>query len=336
MGTYARRVAPDLRLAFVGQGTYFSSSVMEAPEAGIVPAFFELAPGGRPGVLLAALHSFAPDVVIVFRPELLPAGAFAELDALTVGYLTEPLPRSGGDAVVHPDLHIRLETLRDIDPGNFDRIVCFDPLLAETVDPIVPVWRSLPIPIADSIFAPVRDTPGRPRHLFVGRSTAHRERFLGPVKHDFDVVHLAHGISEDRLREFLGESDVGINLHNEPYPTFENRVGTLMAAGLLVISESLSPRHGLLPGTDYVEVAQPWELWEIASALRDAPDAFATVRHSGRDKAERFRASRVYPALVRDLLEDVSAFGTTRPAPAPGPARARATATPPTSGYPTR
>jgi len=307
-------VAQDLRLAFVGQGTYFSSSVMEAPEAGIVPAFFELAPGGPPGVLLAALESFAPDVVIVFRPELLPAGAFATLGALTVGYLTEPLPRSTApDRVAHPDLETRLATLRDIDPGNFDRIVCFDPLLAETVDPIVPVWRSLPIPIADSIFAPVRPTPGPPRYLFVGRSTGHRERFLGPIKHDFDVVHLAHGISEDRLREFLGESDVGINLHNEPYPTFENRVGTLLAAGLLVVSESLSPRHGLLPGADYVEVAHPWELWEIAAALRGAPDAFAAVRHSGREKAERFRASRVYPALVRDLLDDVRTFGTARP-----------------------
>jgi len=80
------------------------------------------------------------------------------------------------------------------------------------------------------------------------------------------------------------------------------------------VSESLSPRHGLLPGTDYVEVAHPWELWEIAAALRDAPDAFATVRHSGREKAERFRASRVYPALVRDLLDDVRTFGTARAA----------------------
>ena len=305
-------MAQPLRLAFVGQSTYFSSSVLEDERAGILPAFFELAPGRPPEGLLAALQTFAPDVVIVFRPEFLPAGLLDALDAVTVGYLTEPLPRSADTGAAHPDLRTRLESLRAIDPHGFDRILCFDPLLADTVDPIVPVWRSLPIPVSDSLYAPVRPAAGPAQFLFVGRSTAHREAFLGPLKHEFDVVHLAHGIADERLRTFLAEADVGVNLHNEPYPTFENRVGTLLAAGLLVVSETLSPRHGLLPGTDYVEVAQPWQLFRIGETLRTAPDAFATVRHRGRAAAERFRASRVYPALVRDLLQDVQAFGTAR------------------------
>ncbi len=285
---------------------------MESPTATTVPAFFDLVPSDLPDQLLASLRAFAPDVVIVFRPELLAPGAFTDLPALTVGYLTEPLPRPG--ITPHADQTSRLRNLRDIDPGNFDRIICFDPLLAPTVDPIVPVWRSLPLPVSDSVFAPVRPASGPPQLLFVGRSTPHREAFLGPIKHDFDVVHLAHGITDRRLREFLGEADAGINLHNEPYPTFENRVSTMLAAGLLVLSEPLSPRHGLLPGTDYVEVGAPWALWDIAAALRATPDAFATMRHAGRAKAEQFRASTVYPTLVADLLDDVRAFGSARSA----------------------
>jgi hypothetical protein len=36
------------------------------------------------------------------------------------------------------------------------------------------------------------------------------------------------------------------------------------------------------------------------------------VRVRGRLKAEGFRASRVYPRLVADLLADIDAFGSSR------------------------
>jgi hypothetical protein len=36
------------------------------------------------------------------------------------------------------------------------------------------------------------------------------------------------------------------------------------------------------------------------------------VRIRGRRAAERFRASRVYPRLVEDLLADLAAFGSNR------------------------
>jgi hypothetical protein len=248
--------------------------------------------------------------VFCWRPELLPAGAFAELDAVTVGYLTEPLPRPGG--VEHPDLIQRLEYLRAVDAANFDRIVSFDPLVAPTVDPILPVWRSFPIPVSDAFYAPVRHADGPPRILFTGRATEHRDRFLDPVKHHHDVVHLAHGVTDEHLISFMSEVDVGLNLHNEPYPTYENRVSVYLAAGLLVVSEPLSPRHGLLPGIDLVEVSEPWELIDLIGACTRTPDAFHTLRLSGRRKAERFRASRVFPRFCRELLADVGAFGSTR------------------------
>lgn len=299
-----------VRLAFVGQRVYFHYCALEEPADGVEPAFFDFRPEGSPDALLAALDAFAPDVVFAFRPELLPAGVFADLDAVTVGYLTEPLPRAGG--VSHSDLDTRLEYLRRADPANFDRIVSFDPLVAPTADEVLRVWRSFPIPVTDRLFAPVREARGRPRLLFTGRSTEHRERFLSPLKHDFDVVHLAHGVTDDHLHAFLSEVDIGVNLHNEPYPTFENRVSVYLAAGLLVLSEPLSPRHGLLPGVDYLECAQPWQMWELCTRIAATPDAFRSVRIAGRRKAERFRASRVYPRFVRELLADVETFGSRR------------------------
>lgn len=299
-----------LRLAFVGQETYFRACALSAPHDGIEPTFIDYRAGFDAGPMVAQLQTAAPDVIIAFRPEIIPTGAFAGLSAVTLGYLTEPLPR--GTTGVHEDLVRRREYLGMLDPGNFDRLVSFDPLMVESVEQVMPVWRSLPLPVADEYFAPVPAAPHSARALFVGRSTEHRELFLTPAKHAFDVVHVAHGAGDEMLSRLLEESDIGINIHNESYPTFENRCATILAAGNLLISERLSPTHGLEPSIDFVEVTVPEELTRALSNIRRHPDAYRRMRIRGRMKAEYFRASRVYPRLVGDLLADVRAFGRGR------------------------
>jgi hypothetical protein len=297
-----------LRLAFVGERAFFRYCSLQEEAAGIVPRFFEHLFAQDPGALCDELADWGADVVWVWRPETVDAGGFAGLDALTIGYATEPLPRLGKPS--HPDLDLRMGHLRMTDPANFDRIISFDPLIAPTIAGHMPVWRSLPIPVADSYYRPVtRTTRIRPRLLFTGRSTPWRDERLDPVKHRFDVLHIAHGMTDDELVEMFDRVDVGLNLHNEPYPTYENRVSAYLAAGLLVVSEPLSPNHGLLPGTDFVELRTPFDVSRVLEELDRTPDAFFQIRASGRMQAERFRASRVYPRVVRDLLADVAAFG---------------------------
>jgi hypothetical protein len=303
--------AAPLRLAFVGQTTYFKFCALQRPTDGLHPMFVEFRAGAPSGAMMTALTEFDPHVVLVFRPEIVPAGLFRDLDAVTVGYLTEPLPRKQEES--HEDLRRRLDDLRFVDVANFDRIVSFDPLVADVAGSVTPVWRSLPLPVADEYFAPVRAPRNPPRALFVGRSTPHREQFLVPCKHRFDVVHIAHGISNEELLPFLEQADIGINLHNEPYPSFENRVSIHLAAGHLLLTEPLSPTHGLEPGIDYLEVGTPGELELMLTWAIDRPDAFRRVRLRGRRKAEQFRASRVYPRLVKDLLLDLSTRGERRP-----------------------
>jgi hypothetical protein len=289
------------RLAFVGQHAYFGYTSLQQEGGGVEPRFFDFRHGADFTPVRAALEEWSPDVVFVWRAEIIPAGGLTDLAAVRIGYLTEPLPRPGV-ADPHLDLRQRLTYLEMTDPENFDRIACFDPLVVPTVEKLMPVWRSFPIPVGDHYFGDVAEPNARPRILFTGRSTAHRESFLGPAKHDFDVIHLAHGVTDERLVQFLREVDVGLNLHNEPYPTFENRVQAYLAAGLLVITEPVSPTHGLLPGRDYVEVRTPWELHGVLAQLERHPDAFRAIRVAGRRNAERFRASHVYPRLVHDVL----------------------------------
>lgn len=303
----AKRSLPDpdapVRVAFVGQSVYFAQCALELPAGGLDPVFVDFRAAAAPEPLLARLRELDPDVVLVFRPEIIPPGLFDSLRALTIGYLTEPLPR--GDGTDHPDLRGRMSELEEVDARNFDRIVSFDPLIAETAANVLPVWRSLPLPVADSLFMDVRERAHPPRLLFVGRSTEHREQRLAAVKRAHPIVHIGHGLFGEQLIRFLGRADVQLNLHNNPYPSFENRVCIALAAGHLVISEPLSPCHGLAPGTDYIEASTSAQLLALLDGLAREPDAFAEVQAAGRQQAERFRASRVYPALVRDALADL-------------------------------
>jgi hypothetical protein len=302
-----------VRLAFVGQRTFFEACALDDRHRALRTAFFEFRKGADGDHLLSELRAFRPHVVLVFRPEIIPAGLFAGLRAATLGWLTEPIPR--GTSKAHDDQKRRLSELQQVDAENFDRVVSFDPLIADTASGVLDVWRSLPLPVADRFFKPVRPvTPGRPRALFVGRSTPHREQFLERVKHEYDVLHMAFGVDAAELERLLDEHEVGINLHNEPYPSFENRVPIHLAAGQLVISEPLSPLHGLEPGLDFLTVAWPARLAGTMETLARFPNAYERVRVRGRMKAEQFRASRVYPRLIADLLRDLEAGGSRRAA----------------------
>jgi hypothetical protein len=303
-----------LRIAFVGQSTFFEACALEP---GAYPRFetrfHEFRVGGDAQVLIDRLGAFDPDVAVVFRPEIIPSGAFSELRAATLGFLTEPLPRSGAaNGASHEDLERRLWELGNVDSANFDRIIAFDPLIATTADRVLPVWRAVPLPVADRFYRSVRPPSAAMPPLFVGRSTAHRERLLTPAKHRFDVLHVAFGVDVARLERLMDEHWVAINAHNEPYPSFENRVCLHLAAGHLTLSEPLSPQHGLEPDIDYLEFHGAQHLERLLDTLERDNTLWHAVRVRGRRKAEQFRASRVYPRLIADLLADLSAFGSPR------------------------
>jgi hypothetical protein len=305
------RIGAALRLAFVGQATYFEACALSEQSARIRTRFFEFRAGADADAMLAQVQAFAPHVVIVFRPEVLPTGVFADLPAAVLGFLTEPIPRARGNRA-HVDLKRRRAELSLMDTGNVDRLVTFDPMIVPTAELYMPVWRSLPLPVADRLFAPVRVSGKRPSIVFVGRATAHRERFLKRPKDELGLVHAAFGVGLDELVELLAVHEIGVNLHNEPYPSFENRVCLHLAAGQLMVSETLSPSHGLEPDIDYLEVAEPDQFAAVLHAATRFPAAYHRVRVRGRRKAESFRASAVYPRLVDDLLNDLRVFGTAR------------------------
>jgi len=300
-----------VRVAFVGQRTYFEACALQEPAGGLQPLFIDYRDAAPTAPVLEALEDFAPHVVVLFRPENLPAATFDAVRAPVVGFLTEPLPRAGRSS--HPDLEYNLAELRRVDRNNVDRVICFDPLGWETASELLPTWRSMPLPVADGLYR--RPTPSRrpPRVVFIGYSTMHRETALVDLKHKFDLPHYAHGLMGQELREVLAESDAGINLHGDRWLiSFENRVLLHLAAGHLVISEPLDPKYGLDPGLHYLEVADQYDLDLRMHQLMQQPDAYDRVRIRGHRFSEQFRASRVWPRVIGDLFADLEAFGTQR------------------------
>ncbi len=311
-----RSADSPLRVAFVGQSTFFEACSLEPQSAaavGLESRFVEYRDGSPIEQVLDQLQGFGAEVTVLFRPEIFPAGTFHGLPGAVLGFLTEPLPRRERGEVVHDDLKGRLRDLSRIDPLNVDRVIAFDPLIASAADDAAPVWRSLPLPVADSFFRPVGTAAPAPPALFVGRSTPHRERFLAAAKWQGDVFHLGFGVDTEHLQQLMEDHSVAINVHNEPYPTFENRVCIHLAAGQLVFSEPLSPLHGLEPGIDYLECADGAVLAEGLERLRRMPGLWQDIRIRGRRKAELYRASHVYPRIIFDLLTDLKSAPSARP-----------------------
>ncbi|HMR95616.1 MAG TPA: hypothetical protein PKE05_08750 [Microthrixaceae bacterium] len=301
------RPGSPFRVAFVGQRTYFEVCSQTTPSPVIEPTFIEFRSGADGQALTARLRALAPHIVVVFRPEIIPPGALRDIDALTLGFLTEPLPRDGDGS--HADLQRRLQDLAMVDADQFDRVVAFDPHIVGSASRYVPVWRSEPLPVSDQVFSTRFEPPTTVRSLFVGRTTPHRDSWLVAAKHLYDVMHVEHGVFGSDLAELARTFLIAINLHNEPYPSFENRVPLHLAVGNLVISEALSPTNGLDPGLDFLQVDDPDDLVSYLGLVAEEPSRFELVRCRGNLKAEAFRASRVYARLVLDLLLDVAEFG---------------------------
>ena len=298
-----------LRVAFVGQRTYFEVCSLRERTAVIDPHFIDFRGGDNTGELLSDLGSFAPDVVVVFRPEIIPRGLFADLNRPVLGFLTEPLPRAGERS--HEQLERNLTELERADPGNFDRVICFDPFGWEAAAARLPVWHCMPLPVDDRVFRSVDPASAPPRALFLGYSTPHREELLTTARSAVTLRHYAHGLMGDELLEALAWANIGINLHQDRRPlSFENRVLLHLASGHLVISEPLNPRYGLAPEVDYLEVTGPDRFKRVMCKLSRQPHAYDRIRFRGREAADRFRASRVWPKVLTDFLADLRASGT--------------------------
>jgi hypothetical protein len=248
------------------------------------------------GGALAIAEQFRPQVTVVFDPLSLPAELLKELPGVTLGVLVGRRPQRGEAEIVE----------------SLDRVVSFRPELTAVPVGSTHIWRAIPPPVNDAVFAEVRALRGRPRTITVGHSTPHREWMLMPAKHYHDVLQVVHGVSGPLLVELLGEYDVGVYVPPRPGEGSGQQVGMHLAAGQLLLAERLLRTHGLEHNIDYLRVDSPGELVWVLHRMERFPEMYQRIRIRGRFKAEQYRASRLFARIAHDLLADVATFGSER------------------------
>ncbi|HEV3001485.1 MAG TPA: hypothetical protein VGW75_12160 [Solirubrobacteraceae bacterium] len=315
-------------MAFAGDATRFAAwvpgGVSDAaadgdPRRSLAATFVDTR-GAAPAAVGAALAAARPDVVVALGVAEHDGQVLNECRAPVLGVVVPPdrppawvlraaAPGQPPDAaaLAAAAAHERARLWAPGSPGEAcDRLVALDPIDAVGAR----LWRTIAPPVDDGLFAPVASARRPPRIVFAGPSTEHRERWLAPATHLHDVRHVAHGVTPDRLKRLLEDVDVALVAHASGRATFDHRVALHLAAGHLVLTEPLRPRHGLEPGIDLVEVADPDALARLLGAIRASPDLLRRARVRGRLKAERFKASHVWGRVLTDFLRDVRAQRT--------------------------
>ena len=195
-----------LRLAFVGQSTFFEACALGDEPPAFETRFVEFRRAATPARCSPTLDAFAPHVVVVFRPEIMPAGRVrrpARADA-RLPHRADPARRGAA----HPDLERRLRELAQVDAGNFDRIVVVRP--ADRADRRARSCRSgarcrCRSPTATT--APVAaDAPAGRGCCSSAARPPHREQMLTPAKPSSDVLHDAFGVGADELERAAGRA----------------------------------------------------------------------------------------------------------------------------------
>jgi hypothetical protein len=285
-----RPAGGHLRVAFVGPRAWLEACAPPEHSPPLLSRCFQLS-GEDETPATAALKRFGADVTVAFDPSSLGRELIGGLTGVTLGVLT------GGATEQAEPL------------AKLDRLVSFDPALTGTRVGSNQIWRSVPPPVGDRFFAPVRALHQAPRAMSIGRSTAYRESMLMPAKHHHDLLQVIHGLSGEPLGELMGEYDVGVHVGPDGPRGFGQQVGTHLAAGHLLLTTALTPSHGLEREIDYLQFDSPEALVWSLERLGRFPEMHQRVRVRGRLKAEQYRASRLFGRLLGDLLADVAAFG---------------------------
>lgn len=283
------------RVAFLGQQNYFGPTSLPALLPGLQSTFIHHVPGESAERAVAAVGHAAPHLLVVYRPELMGAVLDAVDVPISVGMFTEPLPVPGHAR--HPDLERRWADLQRLDPGSCDYYVGFNPLFRPAWERLVPVLTCMPLPVCDDIFVPVAalKSPDPRSGFFVGRVTEERNRYLLPLKHVFDWTVIDHGMRD------VAPYSMAINLHNEDYPNFENRVPLHLARGHLVLTQPLTPGYDLFDGITHLTFKTPEELNQLVRQIDERRTPFLRIAARGRLAAEAFRASTLWCDRFTDI-----------------------------------
>jgi hypothetical protein len=299
-----------MKVAFVGQMEYFRFHFENDLKDLYDVKKFHLRWFDPPDDYYEDLVSFRPDLTVVFRGEFLPPALLPRLSGIKIAISSEPMPKIfDGKHMQTADSLGRFRLFQTIFDRSFDFIFHYDQS-SESFFQSQGVHLSgfIPLPIATETLKPLAVTPWRDI-LFFGRSTPHREDFLALLKREFDVLHIAHGFPGPHgtiERDFLpviSSFHIALNVHAENELSWEPRLQQMLACGVLVVSEPISPNPYLVAGRDFLCTATPADLYETCRNILRDPTKFAHIRKSGVERVQTQLGTRtIFPKLFSDII----------------------------------
>ena len=203
------------------------------------------------------------DYNIIFRGEFFPNEILEEIKGLKIALSSEPFPRKIGNKWEYTlDSIKRYITFRKIRDMKYDYVFHYDVSSKDLfVKDGLGISGEFVFPVATETYKTANEDK-KWDVFFIGRSTEHREKLFGPIKHRYNFLHIAHGVWGPELVGYINKSSICINAHAENEISWEPRVQMILAAGAFVLSEKITPNKYLRPGIEYIEYNGTRDLYE--------------------------------------------------------------------------
>ena len=254
---------------------------------------------------LDELVDFNADINIVFRGEFFPTQTLTKLKGIKVAISTEPFPKIIDSKFNYTlDSILRFRNFLPVFDKDFDYIFHYDQVSASFLKGQgIDLSGYFPLPIATNDFMPIPCDDYEWDICFIGRSTEHREKYLGALKSHFKLIHIAHGLEGTEMLPYISRSKININLHAEPEISWEPRTQLLLACGTVMISEPISPNNYLEKNKDYIEIGTREELYNKCADILQNYEAYDDYKINGRAKIVNMLSSlNNFTNLTHDVL----------------------------------
>jgi hypothetical protein len=229
-----------MRYACIGHRVYFENHFIEGHrDRSTVRGFDYDHYSLRP---VAELLAFAPDVTLIYRPELYSSSLLRMFPGTKIGFSSEPLPTvKGAETSSSSETNEREAIYRRLDTTDYDYFFHYDEASATWFnDRGFRVDGYRPLPVDCDTFHPLTTVAKEIDFLFVGKATPHRVRVLDRFRMlPFNFLWIAHGISGRALADVIRRSRCVLNVHADGRKQLEPRILLAAACGTPVVSEPL-------------------------------------------------------------------------------------------------
>jgi len=256
---------------------------------------------------LSELLKYNADVNFFFRGEFVPPQILEQLSGVRINLSSEPFPREIDQKLEYTsDSLNRYDVFfREIRNKPFDYVFHYDAASLHFMQTHgLRLSGEFAFPVATDVYKPM-DIPKEWDIFFIGRSTNHREQFFGPLKHYYNFLHIAHGIWGPDLVKYMNAARICLNVHAEDEVSWEPRLQMMLACGVFVISEPVTPNNYLRPGVDYIEVANKDEMYKVASHYLGHEAERRKIAESGYFRVqELLNSKKAFKSLLDGISED--------------------------------